>query len=164
MLHQIVYVVLDSIRRVIIGVCNTEKDAKEIALNAEQPDYLGNEITITPVLVDSMYEQGEDGYRPLCWNDEQLQNGLKNEVELAAIIDQQEAEAEAEEDDEDIDDEDIDEDDEDIDDEDEDEDEDDEEDDEDDEDSTVDIITEAAETIANAVADALRAVWDKINE
>lgn len=169
MLHQIVYVVIDSIRRVIIAVCNTEDDAKKVALNADQPDYLGNEISITPVLVDGMYEEGEEGYRPLCWNEGQLQDALKNEFALAAILDQQEAEAEAEEEeaedededeDEDLDDEDEDED---LEDEDEDEDEDDdEEDDEEEEDSTIEVITEAADTIATAVADVLRAVWDKI--
>ena len=166
MLHQIVYVVIDSIRRVIIAVCNTEDDAKKVALNADQPDYLGNEISITPVLVDSMYEEGEEGYRPLCWNEGQLQDALKDEFELAYILDKQEAEAEAEEEaededeDEDLDDEDEDED---LEDEDEDEDEDDdEEDDEEEEDSTIEAITEAADTIATAVADVLRAVWDKI--
>ena len=80
-LKQVVYVVIDHKEEKVLGAFNDEDYAKQVASEAELPTYVGNEISITPVLVDSV--NWDTMSRKFWLTEEQVANAVKEEMELA---------------------------------------------------------------------------------
>ena len=138
-LNQIVYVVNDSKEQRIIGVYNDFQTAKWVALDMNKLTYDGSEISITPVLVDSV--NWETDSRKYCLTESDVLDAVQEEIELAMPEDDDD------EDDDEYDDEYSDED---EDEEDDDYDEDDDDDDDDESDSE-DVVYTAIDRITDAI-------------
>ena len=86
-MNQIVYVVADVKKEVVIGVYNEYKDAL-----ATLPDNNSKSVSITPVLVDAT----PDASREMCYNEEDVIDSTEIEIEFAAEIEAEEDEDEDE--------------------------------------------------------------------
>ena len=94
-MNQIVFVVIDHEEKKVIGVFNDEITAKQVAMDNNKPTYVGNEISITPVLVDTV--NWVTMSRKFWLTEEQVADAVQEEIELALPCDDEE-----EEEDEDI--------------------------------------------------------------
>ena len=91
-LNQIVFVVIDHEERKVIGAFNDEDIAKQVASDMEKPNYSGFEITITPVLVDTVNWITDS--RKFYLSDEPMHRALADEIDLAMPCDEDEDEDE----------------------------------------------------------------------
>ena len=91
-LNQIVFVVIDHAERKVIGAFNDEDVAKQVAFDMEKPTYGGFEITITPVLVDTVNWVTDS--RKFYLSDDTMQKALADEIDLAMPCDEDEDEDE----------------------------------------------------------------------
>ena len=98
-LNQIVFVVIDHEEQKVIGAFNDEDTAKKVASDMEKPTYDGSEITITPVLVDTVNWVTDS--RKFYLYDDQMQKALADEIDLAMPYDEGENEDEDADEDED---------------------------------------------------------------
>ena len=89
-LNQIVYVVTDKKAEKIIGAFNELSDAEDAAIGYELPNYVGGEISITPVLVDSVND--DEMARRFWLTRPQVEDATQNEVDLALVLEGEEAE------------------------------------------------------------------------
>ena len=80
-MEQIVYVVLDSKEKKVIGAYNEYKRAEQIALDMERACYNGTEISITPVCVDR--DNIVNGTRQYLLNQQDVLDATIEEMELA---------------------------------------------------------------------------------
>lgn len=100
-LNQIVYVVNDSKEQKIIGAYNDYLTAKQVALDMNKLNYDGTEISITPVLVDSVNWATDS--RKYWLTESGVLDAVQEEIELAMPEDDED-EDEDDEDEEDYDD------------------------------------------------------------
>ena len=98
-MNQMVFVVIDHEEKKVIGAFNDEVTAKQVAMDNNKTTYVGNEISITPVLVDTV--NWVTMSRKFWLTEEQVADAVQEEIELALPCDDEE-----EEDDDDIDEED----------------------------------------------------------
>lgn len=147
-LNQIVYVVNDRKEQKIIGAYNDYLTAKQVALDMNKLTYDGTEISITPVLVDSVNWVTDS--RKYWLTESDVLNAVQEEIELAMPEDEDE-----DEDDDEYDDEysDEDEDEEDYDD-----------DDDDDESDSEDVIYTAIDRITDAILEIEKILDDLKND
>lgn len=102
-LNQIVYVVNDRKEQKIIGAYNDYLTAKQVALDMNKLNYDGTEISITPVLVDSVNWATDS--RKYWLTESGVLDAVQEEIELAMPEDDEdEDEDEDDEDEEDYDD------------------------------------------------------------
>lgn len=87
-LNQIVFVVIDHEEQKVIGAFNDEDTAKQVASDMEKPTYDGSEITITPVLVDTVNWVTDS--RKFYLYDDLMQKALADEIDLAMPCDEDE--------------------------------------------------------------------------
>lgn len=166
-MYQMLFIVLDTFAKKVLGAYNDYDKAEEVALLSAPRNYNGREIVIVPVTVDMENPVAEA--RSYCYNKQQVFDAMQDELDLAYedYLDEgkEEAEEEAEYEEDEYEDEDEkDEDEYDLEDDledDEDEDEDDDEDDDQDEDEDDDedgIVAKAGEALANAIISVIKAL------
>lgn len=95
-LNQVVYVVTDKKAEKIIGAFNELSDAEDAAIDYELPGYIGGEISITPVLVDSVND--DEMARRFWLTRPQVEDATQNEIDLALVLEGEEAEDDEDED------------------------------------------------------------------
>lgn len=79
-MNQIVFVVIDREEKKVLGVFNDEITAKQVAMSNTKFSYVGDEISITPVLVDS--ENNTDMSRKFWLTEAQIAEAVQDEMEL----------------------------------------------------------------------------------
>ena len=146
-LNQIVYVVIDHEEEKVIGAFNDYTTAKRVAYDMNKLYYDGSEISITPVLVDTVNWTTDS--RQYYLTEQEVLDATQEEIDLARP-NEDEDEEEDEEEDEDIWD-------------DEDEDEDDDENDDDDDESHLPVL-EAIEEMSDAIANMSEALRSLLKE
>lgn len=89
-MNQIVFVVIDHEEKKVIGAFNDEITAKQVAMDNNKTTYVGNEISITPVLVDTV--NWVTMSRKFWLTEEQVADAVQEEIELALPCDNEEEE------------------------------------------------------------------------
>lgn len=89
-MNQIVFVVIDHEEKKVIGAFNDEITAKQVAMDNNKTTYVGNEISITPVLVDTV--NWVTMSRKFWLTEEQVADAVQEEIELALPCDDEEEE------------------------------------------------------------------------
>jgi hypothetical protein len=97
-MNQVVFVVNDRKEKKILGVFNEYEDALQVALDVPST-YKGDEVSITPVLVDRVNVLSDA--RKYWLNEQDVVNAVQEEIDLASPIEEDEDEDEWEEDDDD---------------------------------------------------------------
>lgn len=158
-MYQMLFIVLDTFAKKVLGAYNEYTKAEEVALLSAPRNYNGREIVIVSVTVDMENPVAEA--RSYCYNKQQVFDAMQDELDLAYedYLDEgkEEAEEEAEYEEDEYEDEDEDEydlEDDLEDDEDDDEDDDQDENEDDDEDG---IVAKAGEALANAIISVIKA-------
>lgn len=95
-MNQVVFVVNDRKEKKILGAFNEYEDALQVALDVPST-YKGDEVSITPVLVDSVNVLSDA--RKYWLNEQDVVNAVQEEIDLAAPVDEDEDEDEEDEDD-----------------------------------------------------------------
>ena len=91
-MNQIVFVVIDHEEKKVLGVFNDEITAKQVAMDNNKTTYVGNEISITPVLVDTV--NWVTMSRKFWLTEEQVTDAVQEEIEMALPCDDEEEEDE----------------------------------------------------------------------
>lgn len=92
-MNQVVFVVNDRKEKKILGVFNEYEDALQVALDVPST-YKGDEVSITPVLVDRMNVLSDA--RKYWLNEQDVVNAVQEEIDLASPIEEDEDEDEDE--------------------------------------------------------------------
>lgn len=79
-LNQIVYVVIDHEEEKVIGAFNDYTTAKRVAYDMNNLTYYGSEISITPVLVDTV--NGVTNSRQYYLTEQEVLDATQEEMEL----------------------------------------------------------------------------------
>ena len=91
-LNQVVFVVIDHEAERVLGIFNEYKDAKKVAIDMEMPGYNGLEISITPVLVDTVNQLIDS--RVFGYDEQEVLDGMQEEIDLALPEEEEEEEEE----------------------------------------------------------------------
>lgn len=94
-MNQVVFVVNDRKEKKILGVFNEYEDALQVALDVPST-YKGDEVSITPVLVDRVNVLSDA--RKYWLNEQDVVNAVQEEIDLASPIEEDEDEDEDEDD------------------------------------------------------------------
>lgn len=92
-MNQVVFVVNDRKEKKILGVFNEYEDALQVALDVPST-YKGDEVSITPVLVDMVNVLSDA--RKYWLNEQDVVNAVQEEIDLASPIEEDEDEEEDE--------------------------------------------------------------------
>lgn len=94
-MNQVVFVVNDRKEKKILGAFNEYEDALQVALDVPST-YKGDEVSITPVLVDRVNVLSDA--RKYWLNEQDVVNAVQEEIDLASPIEEDEDEDEWEDD------------------------------------------------------------------
>lgn len=94
-MNQVVFVVNDRKEKKILGAFNEYEDALQVALDVPST-YKGDEVSITPVLVDRVNVLSDA--RKYWLNEQDVVNAVQEEIDLASPIEEDEDEDEDEDD------------------------------------------------------------------
>ena len=95
-MNQVVFVVNDRKEKKILGAFNEYEDALQVALDVPST-YKGDEVSITPVLVDMVNVLSDA--RKYWLNEQDVVNAVQEEIDLASPIDEDEEEDDWDDDD-----------------------------------------------------------------